>query len=245
MVKKGVLRRRRVIALIITGVVGLGALIWQADFATDSSLVSSDSSQSVKIAESNNADQPLAIDTLSQLAVKGKAPKTGYARNQFGNGWANWRDSCNTREKILNRDLTDKKLDKNGCTVLSGQLLDPYTGQNIAFTRGAATSSAVQIDHVVALSNAWQTGAQNLSADKRKALANDDLELLAVDGPANQQKSDGDAATWLPSNKSFRCQYVARQIAVKQKYELWVTSAEKTAMQNVLKSCPEERLPAP
>jgi len=86
-------------------------------------------------------------------------------------------------------------------------------------------------------------GAQQLSSKEREQLANDPLELLAVDGLANQQKSDGDAATWLPSNKPFRCQYVARQIAVKQKYKLWVTSAEKDAMNRILAACPDQGLP--
>lgn len=130
------------------------------------------------------------------------------------------------------------------CTVLSGTLDDPYTGKTITFKRGADTSAAVQIDHVVALGDAWQKGAQQLSAEQRKALANDPLELLAVDGPANQQKSDGDAATWLPSNKLFRCQYVARQVAVKAKYHLWVTQAEHDAIARVLSSCPGQLLPA-
>jgi hypothetical protein len=102
----------------------------------------------------------------------------------------------------------------------------------------------VQIDHVVALSDAWQKGAQQLTRAQRIQLANDPLELLAVDGPANQQKADGDAATWLPSNKAFRCQYVARQVAVKQKYTLWVTDAEKQAVADILKDCPNEPLPA-
>jgi hypothetical protein len=102
----------------------------------------------------------------------------------------------------------------------------------------------VQIDHVVALSNAWQTGAGLLTPEIRQQLANDPLELLAVDGAANQQKSDGDAATWLPSNKAFRCQYVARQVAVKAKYQLWVTSAEKDAITRVLATCPGQPLPS-
>jgi hypothetical protein len=123
-------------------------------------------------------------------------------------------------------------------------LNDPYTGKTIEFQRGETSSQTVQIDHVVALSDAWQKGAQQLAFEKRVALANDPLELLAVDGEANQQKSDGDAATWLPANKSFRCQYVARQIAVKQKYMLWVTEPEKQAMLRVLGSCPGQRLPA-
>ena len=142
------------------------------------------------------------------------------------------------------RDLANAVLGDDNCKVQAGALSDPYTGQRIAFKRGANSSGAVQIDHVVALSNAWQTGAQQLSSEQRISLANDPLELLAVDGPANQQKGDGDAATWLPSNKPFRCQYIARQIAVKKKYSLWVTPPERTAMERILASCPEQRLPA-
>ncbi len=176
-----------------------------------------------------------AIASLAKLEVKGRAPKTGYSRSQFGDGWA-LIGACSTREIILARDLTTAKIDVS-CQVLSGLLADPYTGNTITFQRGPSTSALVQIDHVVALSNAWQTGAQQLSSIERLALANDPLELLAVDGPANQQKSDGDAATWLPANKSFRCQYVARQIAVKARYRLWVTPPEKQAMQGVLGTC--------
>ena len=131
--------------------------------------------------------------------------------------------------------MADTIVDDN-CKVQSGKLSDPYTGEFILFHRGE-NSNAVQIDHVVALSDAWQKGAQQLSFIERVSLANDPLNLLAVDGPANQQKSDSDAASWLPPNKSFRCQYVARQIAVKQKYRLWVSVAEKSAMRGVLGVC--------
>jgi hypothetical protein len=125
---------------------------------------------------------------------------------------------------------------------MSGVLDDPYTGTTIPFTRGA---SDIQIDHVVALSDSWQTGAADLTRELRIQLANDPIELLAVEGAANQQKSDGNAATWLPSNKQFRCEYVARQIAVKQKYNLWVISAEKQAMSGILSRCPDQELPRP
>ena len=185
----------------------------------------------------------VARDALAALPTKGRAPKTGYKRSQFGDGWAK-AGGCDTRNVILRRDLTNAVLGDDNCKVQAGALSDPYTGQRIAFKRGANSSGTVQIDHVVALSNAWQTGAQQLSSKQRISLANDPLELLAVDGPANQQKGDGDAATWLPSNKPFRCQYIARQIAVKKKYSLWVTPPERTAMERILASCPEQRLPA-
>ena len=169
-----------------------------------------------------------ALDELNKLEVKGRAPKTGYTRKQFGNGWGKI-DGCSVREVILARDLSDEKVGE-GCKVLSGVLQDPYTGQTIHFQRGEKTSSKVQIDHVVALSDAWQKGAQNLSA-------NDPLNLLASEGQANQNKGDSDASAWLPPNKDFRCQYVARQIAVKKKYRLWVTDAEKQASAHVLEKC--------
>lgn len=183
-----------------------------------------------------------AVDTLNTLAVKGRAPKTGYARTQFGDGWALTR-GCDMRNIILHRDLVDVAVN-DACKVMSGTLRDPYTGTDVTFRRGADTSDKVQIDHVVALSDAWQKGAQQLTREEREQLANDPLELLAVDGKANQEKSDGDAATWLPPNKSFRCQYVARQIAVKAKYRLWVTPAERDAMLGVLADCPGQKLPS-
>lgn len=182
------------------------------------------------------------VAVLNQLEVKGRAPKTNYSRDQFGDGWES-KLGCDTRNIILNRDLVDVVANTE-CKVIKGTLHDPYTGKDIIFTRGDTTSDDVQIDHVVALSDAWQTGAQQLSFDERVKLANDPLELLAVDGLANQQKSDGDAATWLPPNKAFRCQYIARQIAVKQKYRLWVKPAEKDAMLHVLAACPGQKLPA-
>jgi len=180
-----------------------------------------------------------AMEELGKLAVKGRAPKTGYSRKQFGDGWGEI-DDCSVREIILARDLTDEKTDEK-CRVQSGVLADPYTGKTIRFQRGAKTSQLVQIDHVVALSDAWQKGAQQLTAEQRVQFANDPLNLLAVDGPANQAKSDADAATWLPPHKPFHCQYVARQVAVKRKYQLWVTEAEKEAMTRILLSCGDSR----
>ena len=147
-----------------------------------------------------------ALEALALLAVKGRAPKTGYEREEFGQAWADVdRNGCDTRNDILRRDLTDTTLKQgtHGCMVLSGHLDDPYSATSIAFLRGEATSTAVQIDHVVALSDAWQKGAQQLTLERRTALANDPLNLLAVDGPLNAQKGDGDAATWLPPSKAL------------------------------------------
>jgi len=193
------------------------------------------------------AEQPgLATAVLETLPVKGRAPKTGYTRDQFGPAWADVnRNGCDTRNDILKRDLTEilYKAGTRNCVVASGTLVDRYSGETINFVRGNVTSMEVQIDHVVALSNAWQTGAFKLTADQRKALANDPLNLLAVKGRLNSQKGDGDAATWLPPMKNFRCAYVAQQIAVKAKYSLWVVAPEKAAMLSILAKCPTQKLP--
>lgn len=191
--------------------------------------------------EISNPQPGSAMAVLNELGVKGRAPKSGYARAEFGSGWS-MVNGCSTREIILYRDMVDVTL-KDECTVSTGVLNDSYTGETIHFTR--ENSSVVQIDHVVALSDAWQKGAQQLSAAQREQLTNDPLELIAVDGKANQAKSDSDAATWLPSNRAFRCEYVARQIAIKKKYSLWVTQAEKEAIAGVLVSCPDQALPLP
>ena len=166
-------------------------------------------------------------------------PKTGYDRDgDFGNAWKDVdRNGCDTRNDVLARDLTE--IAKSGpCKVMTGMLVSPYTGATIDFVRGQDTSALVQIDHLVALSNAWQTGAQQLTQAQREALANDPLNLLAVDGRSNMQKGDGDAATWLPAQKSIRCSYVARQVSVKSVYGLWVTQAEHDAIERILDTCP-------
>ncbi|MEI9907810.1 MAG: HNH endonuclease family protein [Actinomycetota bacterium] len=197
-------------------------------------------------ASAAGSTQPTITQAIDQVAVKGRAPKTGYSRSQFGQTWADVnRNGCDTRNDILKRDLVSIvfKVGTHECLVLSGVLHDPYSGTDINFVRGQTTSSLVQIDHIVALSNAWQTGAFQLTLIQRTALANDPLNLFAVKGSLNSQKGDGDAATWLPPQKSFRCEYVAHQVAVKHKYGLWFTKPEKEAILRVLGSCPNQELP--
>ncbi|WP_354586756.1 DUF1524 domain-containing protein [Janibacter sp. UYMM211] len=192
-----------------------------------------------------------ALAVLATLPVKGRAPKTGYDRAMFGQAWSDdhamsgGRNGCDTRNDVLRRDLTDVVLKPgtNGCVILTGALRDPFGGSVVGFERGPGTSSLVQVDHLVALSNAWQTGAQRLTVRQRQDLANDPLNLLAVQGRLNAQKGDGDAATWLPPRKTFRCTYAARQVAVKQRHHLWVTAPERDALRRVLTTCPGQRLP--
>ena len=185
------------------------------------------------------ADLAAGRAALDTLAVKGRAPRTGYDRDEFGQPWADVdRNGCDTRNDVLRRDLVDlvAKPGTRECVILRGTLADPYTGESIAFERGER-SSEVQIDHVVALADAWQKGAQGWPDEKRRLFANDPANLLAVDGSANQSKGAGDAATWLPPNSGYRCAYALRQTVVKAAYGLWVTQAEHTALTRAIDRC--------
>lgn len=186
-----------------------------------------------------------AAETLEWLTVDDNPSEAGYDRTAFGYRQTDADgNGCDVREDVLARDLTDVRYQSaGGCKVQSGTLNDPYTGKTIHFRRGRDTSSAVQIDHVVALENAWQSGAREWSRAKRYEYGNDMYNLLAVDGPANQEKGSASAAYWLPTNGDYRCDYVARQIGVKDKYGLTVTTKEKRAMLSVLHGCPAQSIP--
>ena len=200
-------------------------------------------------ADPASADPPPPVaDVLAKLEtlpIKGRAPKTGYERSLFGESWTDdvavalGRNGCDTRNDILRRDLVEVVLKpgSNGCSVLGGVLNDPYTGTTVEFERGPSTSAEVQIDHIVALSDAWQTGAQQLDPFARSNFANDPLNLQTTIGWVNQQKGDADAATWLPPNKAYRCPFVTRIVDVKSTYNLWVTQAEHDAISSVLAQC--------
>ena len=188
--------------------------------------------------EAEDAESGSALLMLHELEVKGRAPKTGYDRDLFG-----WRDDtdrngCDTRNDVLRRDLTDLTLKTGGCVVLGGTLTSDFTGDTFDFIRGDGNN--IDIDHIVSLSNAWQTGAQQLTDAERVELGNDPVNLLAVESSVNRSKGDGDAATWLPPNKGYRCEYVARQIQVKHDYDLWVTPPEFDAMERLLLDCDED-----
>lgn len=191
------------------------------------------------------ADVSGTLAALDSLEIKGRAPKTGYERSLFGEPWsddvwvADGHNGCDTRNDILRRDLVDVEIKpgSNGCAVLSGVLNDPYTATSVEFQRGPGSSALVQIDHIVALSDAWQTGAQDWDELKRRNFANDPRNLQATLGWANQEKGDGDAATWLPPNTDYRCMFVSRIVDVKAAYRLWMTPAEHDAIAGVLAGC--------
>jgi hypothetical protein len=180
---------------------------------------------------------------LDRLPVKGWDRVRDFVRRRFGEAWSDdvnvefGHNGCNTRDDILRRGLADLVVRPGTCYAQSGVLLDPYTGQTIAFTRGPATSDAVQIDHLVSLSDAWYKGAREWDDQRRRDFANDPRNLLAVGGQANFDKAFRDAAAWLPPDEAFRCEFVARQIDVKAAYGLWVSAKEKQVMRDVLARC--------
>lgn len=185
------------------------------------------------------------IEAIRQLKVHNGRAGGHYERSAFGPAWADVdHNGCDTRNDILKRDLSHIafRARTHRCVVSSGEMLDPYTGRQIHFVKGP-NSAKVQIDHVVALADAWRSGAYQWSAATREKFANDPLNLLAVDGPANQDKKADAADKWLPPNKGYRCAYVARQVAVKKKWDLWVTQEEKNAIVQVAATCPDEPLP--
>jgi hypothetical protein len=182
-----------------------------------------------------------AMAALGTLQVQPLSTETKYKRDEFGTPWKDVdHNGCDTRNDVLHRDLRSVTVQKSDdCIVLTGELTDPYTTRIIRFSR-SRDSSAVQIDHVVALADAWRTGAYAWTDDQREAFANDPQNLLAVDGPTNIDKSDQDASEWLPPAKGYQCTYVARQVGLKARYHLWVTQTEADAMRAVLSTCPAQ-----
>ncbi len=220
-------------------VLAMGIAIWMHFYSP--SAPPAETSQSAVRAASPSYDTARAM--LARLPVKGWDRNTDFARYRFGEPWSDdvnvefGHNGCNTRDDVLRRDLADLVVRPGTCYAQSGVLQDPYTGQTIGFTRGPATSEAVQIDHLVSLSDAWYKGAREWNDQRRRDFANDPRNLLAVGGQANFDKAFRDAAAWLPPNEAFRCEFVARQIEVKAAYGLWVSANEKRAMTDVLARC--------
>lgn len=156
----------------------------------------------------------------------------------FGEGWGDPDgNGCDARNDALKTVTPDAQVMGDGCRVKSGTVYDAYTGEHVQFQRGPETSEQVQIDHVVALYNAWRTGAQDLSFAERVTLANDPLNLQPTSGWVNDDKGHKDASQWLPPNGAYICEYVSRQVVIKANYRLWVTPNEHEAMQRALRGC--------
>ncbi|MGW3727671.1 HNH endonuclease family protein [Streptomyces sp. NPDC000851] len=183
-----------------------------------------------------DVDKAAARNLIEELSTKGRGPKTGYDRDEFGYAWMDTadgvplaRNGCDTRNDLLKRDGQSIRFRAGSdCVVVSMKLHDPYTGKDIAWKKAKATE--VQVDHVVPLSYAWQMGAARWDEEKRQRVANDALNLLPVSGSTNSAKRDSGPASWLPPSKAIRCSYSARFAQVALKYELPVTAADKNMM---------------
>jgi hypothetical protein len=233
-------RLRRAVSMadnVLLAVVVAGGGAWGYRALTDKPEPPVPVERGLPPASTSEGFEPLEV--LATLDVKGRAPKTGYDRKYFGVGAIDYdKNGCDYRNDTLRRDLQSQVLRPGEpvCVVESGTLLDPYTGDQVSFVRGA-NPSPIEIDHLVALSDAWQKGAQQWSEGKLLQFGNDPRNLVATSRQANQAKKDHDAASWLPPNKAFRCTYVTRQIEVKATYGLWVTAAERETMEAVLAGC--------
>lgn len=169
----------------------------------------------------------------TEIVSESGNPDSGYSRAKFGPTWFDAdRNGCDTRNDVLARDLTNTKVAEDGCTVLSGVLTDELTGKVVQFTRGRATSSAVQVDHRLALSAAWKMGAASWSTEQRIVFANDTSNLESMDGPSNTAKSDKAPSEWMPPVKSEWCGYATDWAATATKYELTVAAADQQVIDN-------------
>jgi hypothetical protein len=239
------IRRRRAALLAVLVVAVIAALVvWDRRGA--------DKPQSGPSPTWNPTPTPSAASTpsydraraqLSALPVKGWDRTQDFQRWRFGKAWSDdvnvefGHNGCNTRDDILRRDLANLVVRPGTCYAQTGTLHDPYTGATIEFVRGPDTSNSIEIDHVVSLADAWYKGARSWDPQRRLDFANDPRNLLAVSPKANFDKAFRDAASWLPPNAAFRCDFVARQIEVKSAYGLWLSAKEEQAMADVLAHC--------
>jgi hypothetical protein len=242
--------RRVLLAALLIGAIAGGVLLWQNRSAGSLSGPSPtwradepSGMPSVSGAVPRSPRFDAARRQLKDLPVRGWDRTSDFERFQFGKAWSDdvdvefGRNGCNTRDDILRRDLKDLVVRPLTCFAQSGTLVDPYTGSVIAFVRGPKTSNSVEIDHVVALADAWYKGARAWDRQRRLDFANDPRNLLAVSPEANFSKAFRDAASWLPPNEAFRCDFVARQIEVKSAYGLWLSAKEKRAMSDIMADC--------
>ncbi len=171
-----------------------------------------------------------ASSQLEGLTVAKAGSMSGYSRSKF----PHWRDTgpnCDVRDSVLERDGSNVKL--SDCNVVAGTWISFYDGDKLT------DPSKVDIDHTVPLANAWRSGANKWTNDERGDFAND-LErpqLLAVSASSNRSKGDQDPSTWKPEQESSWCEYAEDWIAVKSQWKLTVTTAEKSALEDMLQQC--------
>jgi hypothetical protein len=174
---------------------------------------------------------PTAQAQLADLTVASDGSMSGYDRDKFAH-WSSQGDNCNTREVVLERDGTGVETGTD-CYPNSGSWYSPYDGATWS------QPSDVDIDHVVPLAEAWRTGAADWTMDKRERFANDlsDPQLIAVTDNVNQEKGDKAPEDWKPPSTGYWCTYASMWVTVKHKWDLTVSTAEKSALSDMLDRC--------
>lgn len=214
------------------------AMVWFGATADDARTAASSEFEQLRSGQLPEIDWDRVATSVDALLSPTTERHPSYDRDEFGAGWLDLDgDGCDTRNEVLARDLTSVVFDADGCTVLAGSLADPYTAAVINFTRGQDTSGAVQIDHIVPLSLAWDMGAWRWSDQDREQFANDPGNLLAVDGPTNGSKGDSSLSEWLPPNTDYICTYTVMFVTLTERYELAMSDADKAAAAEAIDAC--------
>ena len=185
------------------------------------------------VQSSNATTTTSAAFLLGKLKVSGEHPN-GYNRDYFKLWVDANHDGCNTREEVLLAEATKRPTANSNCTIYGGSWKSVY--DNITFT----SARSLDIDHMVPLSEAWQSGAYRWDADTRERYANDlgySRSLIAVSATTNRAKGDKDPYLWMPPSHSYWCQYVGDWIAIKYRWGLTIDSAEKRDLQTKVRSC--------
>jgi hypothetical protein len=175
-------------------------------------------------------DSRTAAAELGKLTVATAGSMKGYSRAKFPH-WRSTGKNCDVRDSVLKRDGTKVKL--SGCNVVAG------TWKSIYDDKTLTAPSQIDIDHLVPLANAWRSGAAAWTTAQREDFANDldDPQLVAVSAGSNRSKGDQDPSTWKPPATGEWCQYAEDWVAVKTHWKLSVTTAEKSALADMLEKC--------
>ncbi|MFB7501414.1 HNH endonuclease family protein [Streptomyces sp. NPDC056161] len=174
-------------------------------------------------------------DALGRLPVRDE-DRTGYQRDKFRHWIDADKDGCNTRAEVLKAEAVIAPEQGANCTLTGGEWFSPYDSRYIEGPRG------LDIDHLVPLAEAWDSGASAWAPKQREEYANDlgdDRALIAVSAASNRSKADQDPSTCLPPAKDYHCQYVTDWVADKTRWGLSIDATEKTALTAVLNSCPD------
>ncbi|SDY03531.1 Protein of unknown function [Micromonospora pattaloongensis] len=159
--------------------------------------------------------------------------RTGYNRDLFPHWIDADGDGCNTRYEVLIAEAVTAPSVGSGCSLSGGRWYSYYDRAYWTAT------SDLDIDHMVPLAEAWDSGARNWTTSRRQSYANDlgdGRALIAVTDNVNQAKGDQDPASWLPTYD--KCRYVGEWVAVKTRWRLSVDTAEKNVLTSYANSCP-------